>query len=183
MDNLFLYFAYGSNLSTPRLKARTPSASVVGSALLDHHALRFNKRGSDGSAKCSFDPKAGEVLHGVLYRVQATERSILDRVEGVGCGYDALEVSVRIDSGESVKALTYRASDAYRTSHLPAWYRTHVLFGMMEHGFSPRMVHDTSIVDTVWDPNPLRRSKELAIYSEEQTQCLQTALAEITKQA
>lgn len=37
------YFAYGSNMSEPRLKARVSSATKVGMATLKEYQLRFNK--------------------------------------------------------------------------------------------------------------------------------------------
>ena len=36
-----LYFAYGSNMSTPRLQARLPHARPLGPAWLDGHRLAF----------------------------------------------------------------------------------------------------------------------------------------------
>jgi len=53
MNGRSLYFAYGSNMAAERLRARVPSARLMGSAVLAGHALRFHKPGSnDGSAKC-----------------------------------------------------------------------------------------------------------------------------------
>jgi hypothetical protein len=44
MKNLgsFLYFAYGSNLSSDRIKISNPSAEPVGAALLQNYALDFD---------------------------------------------------------------------------------------------------------------------------------------------
>ena len=42
MQDTLLYFAYGSNLSTPRLRARVPSARKLESAVLTHHRLVFH---------------------------------------------------------------------------------------------------------------------------------------------
>lgn len=49
---MIYYFAYGSNMLTERLIARTPSARPVGTSLLPGHRLTFHKRGRDGSGKC-----------------------------------------------------------------------------------------------------------------------------------
>lgn len=38
----FLYFAYGSNLSTERIHLNNPSAVAKGPALLDGYKLNFN---------------------------------------------------------------------------------------------------------------------------------------------
>ena len=53
MVNRLLYFAYGSNLHPTRLGDRAPSVELVGTAVLEGHALRFHKRGADGSGKCN----------------------------------------------------------------------------------------------------------------------------------
>ncbi len=38
----FYYFAYGSNLSSERIRVSNPSAEAVGAALLENYALDFN---------------------------------------------------------------------------------------------------------------------------------------------
>src|SRR5438128_1900656 len=63
---IMLYFAYGSNMLTQRLKARVPSASPKTVAVLFDHGLRFHKRSQDGSGKCDIVKCPGEVVHGVV---------------------------------------------------------------------------------------------------------------------
>ena len=46
-----LYFAYGSNLSSPRLRARVPSARPEGVARLEGQRLALDKPGRDGTAR------------------------------------------------------------------------------------------------------------------------------------
>ena len=48
-----VYFAYGSNMSTARLRKRMPSCKPIGIATLPGHALRFHKRSTDKSGKCN----------------------------------------------------------------------------------------------------------------------------------
>ena len=48
-----LYFAYGSNMLTARLRERMPSCKPLGIAKLPGHALRFHKRSKDQSGKCN----------------------------------------------------------------------------------------------------------------------------------
>ena len=48
-----VYFAYGSNMSTARLRGRVPSCKPLGVATLPGHALRFHKRSADKSGKCN----------------------------------------------------------------------------------------------------------------------------------
>ncbi len=48
-----VYLAYGSNMSTARLRKRMPSCKPLGIATLPGHALRFHKRSMDKSGKCN----------------------------------------------------------------------------------------------------------------------------------
>lgn len=41
-DKTFLYFAYGSNLSSDRIRISNPSAEAVGPAMLQDYILDFN---------------------------------------------------------------------------------------------------------------------------------------------
>jgi hypothetical protein len=43
MPETFLCFAYGSNMLTRRLAARTPSAVAVGTAYVEGYRLTFDK--------------------------------------------------------------------------------------------------------------------------------------------
>ncbi|RMD60293.1 MAG: gamma-glutamylcyclotransferase, partial [Planctomycetota bacterium] len=61
-----LYFAYGSNMSTPRLRRRVSRAVPVATARLPGCRLAFHKLGADGSGKCDACPagRAEEVVWG-----------------------------------------------------------------------------------------------------------------------
>ena len=86
MNGRSLYFAYGSNMATERLRARVPSARLMGSAVLAGHALRFHKPGSnDGSAKCdaACTGDAADTVFGALYSIDTTELVLLDKFEGL----------------------------------------------------------------------------------------------------
>lgn len=51
-------FAYGSNMSPERIRARAPSAVFVTKAYLEGYVLEFLKPGMDGSGKCNVCPSA-----------------------------------------------------------------------------------------------------------------------------
>jgi integrase len=61
-----LYFAYGSNMCTGRLRQRVPSANPVRVAKLLNHAFRFHKRSGDLSGKCDayFTGETTDVIWG-----------------------------------------------------------------------------------------------------------------------
>ena len=104
---VLFYFAYGSNMSTPRLLNRVVSARAVAVACLPAHALRFHKRGRDGSAKCDafYTGQDHDELHGVVYRIAAAEKPCLDECEGLGNGYDVKTVTVRGKNGTKLPGL------------------------------------------------------------------------------
>lgn len=134
----YLYFAYGSNMSSERLRARAPSAISLGKAWLPHYALRWHKLGRDGSGKCNVEfagPDSTEVVWGVLYEIDCRDKPGLDADEGLGMGYDEGIVDIHTDSGVR-RALTYTARpDKIDPALRPlGWYKEHVLHGAHEHG-------------------------------------------------
>ena len=85
------YFAYGSNLLPSRLQARTPGAVLLGTAWLPGYALRWHKRGRDGTGKCNVVQEAGSSVPGAVYEIPEAEMADLDRIEG---GYARVAVSL-----------------------------------------------------------------------------------------
>ena len=80
-----LYFSYGSNMSSKRLRMRAPSATFVAVAELSAHILRFHKKSDrDGSAKCDAYHTGDDAhrLFGVVFRVDAAHLPLLDKAEG-----------------------------------------------------------------------------------------------------
>lgn len=134
-ERTYLYFAYGSNLSTERLQARVPSARARCRGRLLHHALCWHKLGRDGSGKCDIVPtSAPSVVWGVLFDVSRDEKPALDAVEGLGIGYFEKEVRIVTDDGECL-ALTYHANPARTDAALRPfdWYKDYVVRGAREH--------------------------------------------------
>ena len=89
MGNAMLYFAYGSNMFSARMKNRAPSAVVEDSGLLYEHALAFHKVGRlDGTGKCDahFTGRTEDCVMGVLYRIDPDWVKLLDTIEGSGNG-------------------------------------------------------------------------------------------------
>ena len=92
-----IYFAYGSNLLTERLRRRVPSATPLGRAALGGHQLRWHKRSDvDGSGKCSVLATGREEdrVLGVIFRLEPAHKVGLDEAEGLGIGYGEKEVEV-----------------------------------------------------------------------------------------
>lgn len=161
-----LYFAYGSNMSSRRLRERIDSPVAQASATLPGHRLAFHKAGRDGSAKCDACVCA-DVAHpviGVLFAIDPNDRAVLDHYEGVGSGYAARNVAVTLSNGDTASAFTYYATQIDAALQPFRWYREHVLRGAHEHGLPSSycdMIAATGVID---DPDPERHQRELAIY-------------------
>lgn len=161
----FLYFAYGSNMSIRRLRARTPSAELLGSAKVSGYRLVFDKWSRDGSAKadCHKTGNLTDQVLGALFRIGKNDRAALDTAEGVGNGYDAIEIVV-FSAGAAHKVLTYIATDKRPGLQPYAWYIQHVLMGARELGLPADYVADIERIASQVDPLPERHVDELAIY-------------------
>jgi hypothetical protein len=81
-----LYFAYGSNMLSGRLRYRVPSCRFQTIAHLSEHRLRFHKRSNDGSPKCNayFSGNPTDGVYGVVCELLLSEKAELDRAEGLG---------------------------------------------------------------------------------------------------
>ena len=166
-ERTFRYFAYGSNMSTERLRGRTPSARALGVGRLMHHTLRWHKLGRDGSGKCDVEParishqvtkrlgekcglaRPSDVVWGVLFAVSWAEKPALDAAEGLGIGYFEKEVRIVTDDGEC-RALTYHANpDRIDSTLRPRdWYKDYVVRGAREHGLPSHYVRALEQVET-----------------------------------
>ncbi len=148
------YAAYGSNLHPVRLKARLPSARLLGDSFVPGLALRFDKRSRDGSAKCGIDA-GDDGVHMAVFDVSVEERSILDGIEGVGHGYEPLDLDV---PGYG-RCFSYRATPSHVQPGLPAydWYREFVLLGCLLHGFPKDYTAAVASKIVTHDPDSLRR--------------------------
>jgi len=113
------YFAYGSNLHPIRLQERVPSAEVIGVVKAEARKITFSKKSKDSSGKCSFyessNPK--DVVYGVLYEFDSSDKENLDRAEGKGHGYNEKLVSFELN-GEAYTPFTYVADHEHLDSSL-----------------------------------------------------------------
>jgi gamma-glutamylcyclotransferase (GGCT)/AIG2-like uncharacterized protein YtfP len=155
-----VYFAYGSNMSTARLHERMPSCKPLGTAILPDHALRFHKRSTDDSGKCNaFACDNDDGVIGVLFSFDPAELPKLDKVEGVGSGYERAMITVTNDKGRRRKALTYLATFDYIDNSLKpyGWYKDFVLAGASEHDLPQEYIAKyIQSVEAIEDPNKER---------------------------
>lgn len=148
-ERTYRYFAYGSNMSTERLRGRVPSAYARGRGRLLHHALRWHKIGRDGSGKCDVELTGPQdAVWGVLFDVAWAEKPALDAAEGLGIGYFEKEVRIVTDDDEC-RALTYHANpDRIDPARRPLdWYKDYVVRGAREHGLPADYVREIEQVE------------------------------------
>ena len=124
------YFAFGSNLSSTRLRARIGDVVVVGVATLPDHRHLFNKHGNDDTAKGNIEMAPGEVVIGVLYEITVAQLETLVAIES---GYERVTVSVTRETA-TIDAVTFRA--VRLADHLAPTreYLDHYVHGVREHG-------------------------------------------------
>lgn len=144
---------------TARLKARCPSAAPVRVGMVRGRVLRWHKVSSDGSGKGNLPAgRQQDVAYGVIFEIEVSERAALDEAEGLGRGYDAVEIVVDGDTGP-VECLAYLASDIDDHRQPYDWYRRLALAGALEHGLPEFYVAQIAVVTTKVDRKPRRKSR------------------------
>ena len=147
----FLYFAYGSNLLTDRIRINNPSARVRSIALLRNHKLDFNNLSKKwGGAVATIIPHKEELVWGVLWELDMEHQATLDKQEGVPKVYNRKEIEVKrlqkkeliqcvkcivqveLENGTRIPAITYfmvkpevedkRPSKLYHQVRRRFWY-------------------------------------------------------------
>ncbi len=150
----FLYFGYGSNMLTARLKARCQSTTPVCVAFAEGYRLTFAKPSIDGSGKGHLARARKRIRQaGVLFEIDVTERDDLDNAEGLGAGYyrdDAFPVR-RHDTKEIVPATAYLAEKPDLTLVPYDWYLALIVAGAREHRFDRRRMRE--LLTSQWRPH------------------------------
>lgn len=161
-----LYFAYGSNMSLPRLLARISGVKQIGRASLYEHQFRFHKCGKDGSAKADalYTGHKRDCVHGVLYHLAETDKALLDQIEDAGVGYEAKPVDVITPEGNTIGAYTYVALHIDRSLYPFDWYHQHVLNGALSASLPTEYIEFLEGLSYCPDHDQERVRKELAIY-------------------
>jgi len=153
-----LYFAYGSNMHEPRMRARVPSARAVGAGRIPGLRIAFRKRSRDGSTKCDLETAPEETVWGVLYRFAADEQPGLDAAEGEGYAEESVTVAT---ADGLVEAFTYRAREGWIGEGIPyGWYRDLVVAGARAHDLPPPYVAALADLPAADDPDEDRDAED-----------------------
>lgn len=159
----FRTFAYGSNMLSARLKARCPSARSLGVARLLGYQLRWHKRSGDGSGKCdAVCVHSDHAVFGVVYEIDATHKTALDRAEGLGHGYDQKDTTVSLN-GEAVSVSIYFATITDPALKPYTWYKALVVAGAKEHGLPKPHIATLEAVEASEDPDRTRHDTNMRI--------------------
>jgi gamma-glutamylcyclotransferase (GGCT)/AIG2-like uncharacterized protein YtfP len=126
-----LYFAYGSNLLSERMRSRVASARHVCGAWVDGKRLTFGKRGRDGSGKATLVAEIGARVWGALYAIDPAHWEQLDGFEP---GYERVALDVTTERRERVTAATYIAPETASDPVAFSWYKRLLIDGAREHG-------------------------------------------------
>lgn len=127
-------FAYGSNMPTSRIRERCPSATALGVGELRGYELRWHKASKDGSGKADIvqSDKPGSSVFGVLYSIAVGEKPALDRAEGLGHGYEEVQLTV-LSQGQDVSVTAYKATNIDPQLKPYSWYKALAVAGAKEH--------------------------------------------------
>ena len=145
----YRYAAYGSNLHPLRLQKRVPTATLLGTSTLSGYELRFNKKSDvDGSGKCNINI-ANSIVYVAVFEISDTEKPDLDRIEGLGKGYQ--ETSIQLEGFGG--CLTYVADPtAVDETLLPMdWYKEMVLLGCLSNRFPKDYVSYVERIGSIQD--------------------------------
>ena len=157
-------FAYGSNVRDTRIRARCPSAVAMGVAELRGYELRWHKISNDGSGKADIviSDSAGASVFGVLYEISADDKAALDSAEGLGQGYDEVEVVV-YHKGVATTVTAYKATKTNPNLKPYTWYKALAAFGAKEHGLPADYIAQIEAVHAVEDPDRERHDLNMRL--------------------
>ncbi len=161
----FLYFAYGSNMFTTRLKKWCPSASPLTVALAGGFKLEFSKLSTDGSGKGNLVRHSDTSQPGVLFEIGTSDLPALDDAEGKEKGYDRNDNFIvrRADTGEHVTSITYLATETDEKLLSYDWYLALIVHGAREHALGQDVLGELLATKHHTDPNPKSRGNRDAI--------------------
>lgn len=153
---MFLYFAYGSNMSRRQMRERCPDHECLGRAVLKNHALCFPR--SSPIRKCGVAglvERPGAEVWGVVYRLHDKDLAALDRREGYDHArpfhvnrYDRQTVQVVMEGG-GIDCYTYLARPE-PGEHVPnTEYLATIIAGAEENGLPEDYVRVLRLITTL----------------------------------
>ena len=129
------YFAYGSNLDAAQMRARCPSAKLLGAAMLDGYRLGFaGQRAAWGGGVATVVRDGEGRVPGLLWALCDEDLERLDRFEGHPVAYERRRLLVTVADGARRRAHVYVKDAAEQSLPTEAYFG--VLWqGYRKHGF------------------------------------------------
>ena len=161
-------FAYGSNMNINRLKERVPSAIKVCNSSVEGYKFLFNKKSNvDGSAKGNIHQTndAADKVWGVVFEIAESDKSGLDKVEGLGKGYNEQQIELLDDKGNAVQAQVYVAdAGAINNEVVPFdWYKAFIVSGAEQNNLPADYTKTLKNATAKVDKNVQRSQQQQAI--------------------
>jgi len=162
-----LYFAYGSNMCTGRLRRRVPSATSVRIAKLTGHSFRFHKRSTDGSGKGDAFGTTNplDIVWGVIFDIDERQKATLDEAEGLGAGYEEKTANVVDEGGQEHCVVLYVAeANSIDTTLRPySWYKRFVVDGARQHALPNEYIDAIAAMPDMEDSDQRRDRRNRSI--------------------
>ncbi|MBK8088825.1 MAG: gamma-glutamylcyclotransferase [Chitinophagaceae bacterium] len=164
-----LIFAYGSNMNINRLAQRVPSATKVTNVFLPGYKLVCNKVSKDGSVKANIlnSDIPGDIVWGVLFKIDSKEKSLLDKAEGLGKGYNEDCLTFYDESNSQYVAQVYIAdTNSINNNLVPYdWYKEFIVTGAIQNQLPADYILLLQSIICISDPDEERRIKQYSILS------------------
>lgn len=154
-----LNFAYGSNLLHERLHARVPQARFVSIGHIPGWRFALNIRSGDGSAKATAmrTGRPDDVLHGVIYELDAAGKATLDGYEDVGGAYRIEHLTAETNAGPR-EVYLYIGNESRAVEGLAPydWYFGFIRAGARQRGLPQSFIDELAATRPMPDRNAER---------------------------
>lgn len=103
------YFSFGSNMSTPQMRKRCPSAERVGIGIIQQYELVFNRKGSyrpGGVASIVPSEDPDQYVYGVIWKLTSKDLEELDNIEDPKA-YERITIDVQLLGDQIYSCQTY----------------------------------------------------------------------------
>lgn len=134
VSDLLLYFAYGSNMRTSRMRRRVPAVGRGRVAHLTGYRRTFDKPGTyGGKTNIRSSANQRDVVPGVVFALTAGQ---LDELATHEPGYKRERVRVALADGTLADAWTFIAEETAEGLKPTRRYLDHLIAGGREYGFT-----------------------------------------------
>lgn len=139
----------------------------VSNAFLPGYKLICNKVSKDGSAKANIikTDNLAELVWGVLFSINSNEKTLLDKAEGLGKGYNEDTFTFFDETNTSYTAQIYIAdSSSIDNTLLPYdWYKEFIASGAIQNKLPAEYILQLQSIICIRDHDEERRTKNYSI--------------------